>query len=238
MPRWFAAAPRVVASWLDIASRWEEYEAVLRRRRLRGAALFSHYVWPVHVHDFLNLTAQVRFADMQTGLARNALSLLRRRQPLRDCAYTDLNGAALTQERSQHALLELPEREAHYSETGLYFGMFTRRTAPMARMCPFAQQLEPIVCCGYRCGNMTCDAPTQAQLDGTLLTIERAAVRSGRVLKKSWLRDINSSYYRWTNWTQLLAARRCPGARPLVAASQAAKVQPRGGDCQRLVGPE
>ena len=213
MDWWFAAEPAVVTSWLDIATQWDTYMSALSRRSLRGAALFSHYLWPIHVHDMLNLTAQIRFADMQTGLARNALSLLRKRQPLRDCPYADLNGEQLPPERSQQALLDLPESEAHYNGAGLYFGRFTRRTAPMARMCPFTQQFEPIVCCDQRCGQKRCDAATQAGLNGTLHIVERAAERSGRTLDRAWLRDGNLSYLRVrTNRTHLVS-RQCERAR-------------------------
>ena len=62
-------------------------------------------------------------------------------------------------------------------------------------VCPFTQQLEPIACCGQKCGRMTCDDATVAGLNATL-TITETAAQVGRALGKHWLRPANFSYYR------------------------------------------
>ncbi|KAL1508103.1 hypothetical protein AB1Y20_007696 [Prymnesium parvum] len=213
MDWWFAAAPSVVLSWLDIATHWEKYMSALRAR-VKGGAVFSHYVWPVHVHDMINQTASVRFADLQTALARNALGLLRKSLPLRDCPYATLNGAPVPPHKSAQAMLDLPQREADFDEAGLYFGRFSRRMAPMARMCPYTQQPEPIVCCGQRCGEMTCDAATRQGLNATRRVVESVATRVGRMLNKSVIRDSNFSYMRvWVNHTHQVV-HKCERVKP------------------------
>jgi hypothetical protein len=171
MDWWFAAEPRVVSTWINIDRQWDVYLGLLKRRRLAGAALFSHYVWPLHVHDVLNMTAEMRFADLQTGLARNAYGLLRRDKPLRDCPYASVGGEAV----SERALLDAPLDEAKYDDEGLYFGHFPRRIAPLARMCPYTQRRTPIACCNQSCGPQQCDEPTQKALRTTLHICASAA---------------------------------------------------------------
>ena len=176
MDWWFAAEPRVVASWMNIATSWDLYVALLKEHSLHHA-LFSHYVWPVHVHDVLNLTAQIRFADLQTGLARNAHALLKRDKPLRDCPYTSLGGEAV----SQQELLDAPLSKSHFDRAGLYFGYFPRRMAPFARMCPYIQRQRPVVCCNQSCGTQQCDEPTRMGLASTF-QICASAVAGPRAL--------------------------------------------------------
>ena len=65
---WFAARTGVVASFAEIDRNWSWYSAELREA---GAQEWSHYVWPLHVHDVLNLSSAVRFSNgMRARLAR------------------------------------------------------------------------------------------------------------------------------------------------------------------------
>lgn len=188
---WFAAPPEVAAGWINIHTRWPEYLAQMRRLRLGGIGTsFSHYVWPVHIHVIANLSARVRFADLQVELGRNSLTALAHGQPLRDCPYISVGKQAVG---SQQALLDKPLLEEAFTrveghEERLYLGVFTQKIAPMSRMCPYLQldsQLlrnEPIVCCGGRCGKQRCDASTNATLFNTTLQLLWKAARGSRMV--------------------------------------------------------
>ena len=80
---WIAAPPAVIASFGRIS---EDWRWVLRRLRQLSLPAWSHFVWPLHVHDTLNLTRNVRFeAGVRIGLTRKVFERIRtgcRRDPL------------------------------------------------------------------------------------------------------------------------------------------------------------
>lgn len=162
MDWWFAAAPDVVASWATIDREWTAVEA--RLRQLRAHRVFSHYVWPVHVHDFLNATSAVRFkAGVRANLVRSVAYRLRTMRPgqlktLGEFVTDAVGGCDVlinhgrTVESS--ALLEQP----------LPHDLMVRRNlgsryAPMAHQCAAARLAEPVVCCGQPrdCGRQSCE---------------------------------------------------------------------------------
>ena len=70
MDWWFAAAPSVVATWIDIDRHWEQY---VRSLNVRGIAqTWSHWAWPAHIHLFLNASAKVRFLHFANTIGRLA----------------------------------------------------------------------------------------------------------------------------------------------------------------------
>ena len=70
MDWWFAAAPAVVATWMDIDRKWDEYVRALQMRHIHNA--WAHWAWAAHIHLFLNASASVRFLDLANNLGRFA----------------------------------------------------------------------------------------------------------------------------------------------------------------------
>eukprot|EP00966_Prymnesium_polylepis_P247360 5719632-Prymnesium_polylepis.2 len=55
----------VSRSWGRIDSEWRTIE--LRMRQLRAIRFFSHYVWPIHIHDLINATASGEACGVRRG---------------------------------------------------------------------------------------------------------------------------------------------------------------------------
>lgn len=64
------AAPEMVMKWGMIDLQWSRVNA--RMRELRCSRAFSHWVWPILVHDLLNATSLVSF---KAGVRANLVSL-------------------------------------------------------------------------------------------------------------------------------------------------------------------
>lgn len=206
MDWWFAGRPEVVASWIRISERWEWYEGVLRRMAI--ARWFSHYVWPIHVHDAMNLTASVRFrAGVRVNLVRTSFVRLRwvpgHMRPLGEF-ISDAIGNCDTLVTPHNAtvnatdLLRTPV--AARSALGLQFAGY----APMAEQCAIARRPgPPVVCCGEpgrKCGAHVCDHTHAA----SYRRFANAAADAG------------------------LAKARLPGARPRAAMAAARRASRRG----------
>ena len=74
MDWWLAASPARVATWMDIATDWQKHVRALVKRNIRLP--WGHWVWSVHIHEFLNLTSEVRFHDFANALGRDAYAAL------------------------------------------------------------------------------------------------------------------------------------------------------------------
>jgi len=167
MDWWLAARPSVVRSWLDINTHWERYKR--RLQKLRIARWFSHYLWAIHVHDFLNATARVRFMPgVRVNLVRGSYLRLMKHHLGRPSALgeyvTDSVGNCETlvtapsggnRTISSEALLA--SRVPPQSVLGRFFA---GRFAPMAEQCALARLPEPVICCGQpsHCGTHVCGA--------------------------------------------------------------------------------
>ncbi|KAL1496879.1 hypothetical protein AB1Y20_014460 [Prymnesium parvum] len=160
MDWWFAAPPEVAASWVRIDREWATVNA--RLAALRARRSFSHYVWPILVHDLLNATRDVRFkAGVRANLLRSVFIRLRSRSspsalgeyvtdPVGNCDALHSNGRDV----SAAALLRAPVA----ADSPLH-QLFGPRFEAMAQQCAVARLAEPLVCCGSprHCGTQRCD---------------------------------------------------------------------------------
>ena len=219
MDWWFAAPPAVVASWMDIALDFESHlNKLTTRLTTKGRKLdyniFSHYLWPSHVHDFLNATALVRFADLQTALARTVVDLLlpaakgRQKKPLRDCPYVSLDSLGKKVTVDQQTLLDQPFTDADLDRDGLFMRRYNRKTAPMAAMCPYSRLQQPLICCNQTCGEQRCTRATNSSLFRDTKKIVVAVYRGPR----TWDNEThpNMTYHRVRMSTSTVAHRSCP----------------------------
>lgn len=163
MDWWFAARPEVARSWIAISERWDVYRNTLRRMRV--ARWFSHYIWAIHVHDQLNLTAEVRFkAGARVNLVRSAYPRLRmgagqsswlgeyKTDAVGGCGTLNTSDGT-ARVISSDALLRTPVDPR--GQLGL---RFDKRFAPMAEQCALARLGDPVICCGEprQCGVHIC----------------------------------------------------------------------------------
>lgn len=88
---WLAAAPAILEAWGSIAHEQKRfaaddnkrYEQMTVRDRMRQRHLspwmmfWSHYGWPVYIHDFLNASDRVRFKRLPAAIGRYAYPYLR-----------------------------------------------------------------------------------------------------------------------------------------------------------------
>ena len=82
---WFAASSEVVAGVAQVEENWEW---LMRRRRELNLPAWSHHLWPLLIHEVLNLTSTVRFkAGVRIGLARHVFERART-----GCSRDDLSG--------------------------------------------------------------------------------------------------------------------------------------------------
>ena len=134
---WIAARADVLASWRRIPEEWPAYVALAARLRL-PKTLWSHYLWPMHLHDVLNATDRLRFAVSRVSLARLALPLLHRPGA---CPVDPKVRMVRPYDAGDAPLPADP-------------GVFGARFAPMAAQCPYATD-APAVCCGEKrsCGD-------------------------------------------------------------------------------------
>lgn len=130
---WFAAPARIVATWLDIALRWDMYSCVMRQLGIESP--WSHFRWSVHVHDGLNLTHLVRFSvglhAMIARLAYKAGKSLARGP----CTYAGLQPVRYDGQTYDVARILATPAPVRVAEALGY----TARFAPMVRQCPFTQ---------------------------------------------------------------------------------------------------
>ena len=168
MDWWFAARPEIVKSWIAISHDWNRYKR--RLQQLRIARWFSHYLWAIHVHDFLNATSAVRFkAGIRVNLVRFSYGRLRmaegQRVPLGEY-ITDAIGNCDTLRTvdnrtiSNAALLRTPVPRG--SALAQHFSI---SFMPMAEQCALARLADPVVCCGEprRCGTHSCSSDSHSQ---------------------------------------------------------------------------
>ena len=65
----------MLGGFAQIGAGWEWFAARLKALQLPG---WSHHLWPVLIHDVINMTAAVRFkAGMRIGLARHVFERVR-----------------------------------------------------------------------------------------------------------------------------------------------------------------
>ena len=164
MDWWFAASPDVTRSWLAISEKWEVYRQTLVRMRV--ARWFSHYVWAIHVHDQLNMTAQLRFKPgVRVNLVRGSYVRLRRGDALDSLGEyrTDAMGncdTLLTSDGTKRTVNASALLASPVDPNSSLGRRFDARFAPMAEQCALARLDTPVVCCGEprHCGVHQCGA--------------------------------------------------------------------------------
>jgi len=163
MDWWFAAAPDVAASWIEISDKWEWYHERLRRMML--ARHFSHYVWAVHVHDMLHRSADVRFRPgVRVNLVRNSYPRLKwklgTQAPLGEYITDAMGNCPVLVTNRTKRVLDSHQLMATPVDPSSDFGAnFTPAFLPMAEQCAVARLAEPIICCGApmrHCGRQVC----------------------------------------------------------------------------------
>ena len=161
MDWWFAARPEVARSWIDISEQWPLYKKRLQKMHI--ARWFSHYLWAIHVHDFINVTDAVRFKPgVRVNLVRHSFPRLRM-PPGKTVSLGEYDSDAVgncetlntldNRSISTEALLRTPVQP--HSTLGK---LFAGRYMPMAEQCSLARLEDPVVCCGEprRCGVHSC----------------------------------------------------------------------------------
>ena len=157
---------------------------------------WSHYLWPLHVHDWLHLTEKVRFYDIQCLIARKVLwPFLKKRFPLGDCPLVLNHVATAAPHASVIATIaaaatpSAPAAPASASITATSLDYhFPSSVASMAGMCRnavwVADAREPIdgpptlPCCNRSCGRASrvCNADMEHTLwNVTLPIVQRAS---------------------------------------------------------------
>lgn len=177
---WFAAAPRVVSSWEQIASNWTWYEA--RSNELRIRHRWSHFLWPIHVHDALQASGAIRFSTARISLARGVVDALRKPSqwapgsgvpsavplvggwPSGGCPVLAADGRAV----DRVALLSAPRDDTAGAADWPWRALRNTRYARMADSCAASRLLVPILCCEMvggmprSCGVPTCNTSASA----------------------------------------------------------------------------
>ena len=125
-----AGPSELIATWTQIPKHWDDVYVRLSKQ-LAISNLWSHYIWPIHIHDVLNATALLRFTmAVPVGLGRDMFNHARASN--KDC-FNSFHRPA-----------------APGPPNGGMFAPFGARFAPMASQCPltYADHGQPAVCCG------------------------------------------------------------------------------------------
>ena len=196
---WFAAPLGVALSWGDIALQWEWYVGRARQLRISshhpkaGRFLWSHQVWPIHVHDAMNLTPTIAFRRWHLTLGRfvfrAGLMVAPGRIGVGDGACNDQAFTPDVLAWHRPAEAAGPPLVPRADLTAQFDGRF----AVMAAACPAAHTHGPIACCG-RSSHRACGG-SQRQHDracfGTWRSLQLAlgGLNRSALLADSYMRD-------------------------------------------------
>lgn len=101
MDWWFATAPAVAASWINISAAWDDYASA--NAALGIGRVWSHFIWAQHVRDMLH--ARVQYSSAVCGeLARYHFQVnvgKREKQGRSPCGEAELARNALGGQRQQ-----------------------------------------------------------------------------------------------------------------------------------------
>ena len=190
MDWWFAAKPWAVKSFLDISHRWHLYKR--RLMQLRIARWFSHYVWAIHVHDFLNATADIRFRPgVRVNLVRHSYNRLRmpawRTTPLGEYVSDAVGNCDTLRTSDNRTLSAEALMRAPVDPTSALGQQFAGRYMSMAEQCAMARLEEPAICCGEprSCGTHICGSDFSSANQRFFAT--------GQAAFRRWRRDAAST---------------------------------------------
>jgi hypothetical protein len=156
MDWWIAATSADLASWAEIGQEWDAYECMVGAMGFKFA--WSHYVWPIHLHDAMEATDRIAFSNELLGsMARQAHPAAHAVGPRESTVSVGscLSVRHLGRDLVAAELLASPfdaAREATILNVPL-------RYATMARMCPAMiaseARRQPIPCCEHHgaCGD-------------------------------------------------------------------------------------
>lgn len=159
---WIAARADVLASWRRIPEHWPTYVRLTRRLRL-PTSMWSHFLWPVHLHDALNATKRIRFATSHVSLPK-----------LANLTMLHVPGTCPVKPKVRMAR---PYDAGNRSLSAAAKAVFGTHFAPMAEQCPFANADAPVVCCfdERKCGDRGDHAVFCEQHRQTLLRLKSRA---------------------------------------------------------------
>ena len=180
---WIAARAETLASWRRIPEQWPSYVSLAQRLGIHEVTaspeyLWSHFLWPMHLHDVLNATATVRFAPSAVSTPKLVIPQLRTGA----CPYSKSWMARL-----RFAGGAPPPAAVLPAAAPRGFGA---RFAPMAAQCPIASNLGVLedgdgdvgldagtMCCGENrtCGDRGEHAAFCAQHRQALLVLANAS---------------------------------------------------------------
>ena len=180
---WIAARAETLASWRRIPEQWPSYMSLAQRLGIHEVTaspeyLWSHFLWPMHLHDVLNATATIRFAPSAVSIPKLVIPQLRTGA----CPYSKSWMARL-----RFAGGAPPPAAVLPAAAPRGFGA---RFAPMAAQCPIASNLGVLedgdgdveldagtMCCGENrmCGDRGEHAAFCAQHRQALLVLANAS---------------------------------------------------------------